>query len=156
MNDFVKGVREDDYPFYDAFPHAKEVVLIGATNAGKSSLINALNNGEEVAYTAKAPGKTQEIMFYLAQNTVHRRKKGMVVDTPGYGYIAAPEHLKAKWRNMLFKYLGHGVRVNLLLLLVNAHLGLRASDMRMLEDLAALRKPVQLVLTKADKLRHQS
>lgn len=39
---------------------------MGSANSGKSSLINALNNDCKIAYTAKASGKTQELMFYLA------------------------------------------------------------------------------------------
>jgi GTP-binding protein EngB required for normal cell division len=31
----------------------------------------------------------------------------MIVDSPGYGYIKAPEHLKAKWKNMILKYLSN-------------------------------------------------
>lgn len=53
VNDFIKGVKEDDYLFYDDNPNVKEVVLMGSANVGKSSLINALNNGEKIAYTAK-------------------------------------------------------------------------------------------------------
>lgn len=58
VKDFVKGVKEDDYQFYDDYPNVKEVVIMGSTNVGKSSLINALNNGYEIAYEAKAAGKT--------------------------------------------------------------------------------------------------
>ncbi len=66
INDFIKGVKEDDYEFYDKYPNTKEVVVIGSANVGKSSLINALNNGTKIAYTAKTSGKTQELNFYLA------------------------------------------------------------------------------------------
>lgn len=59
----------------------------------------------------------------------------MVVDTPGYGFVVAPVHLKAKWRNMVFKYLGFGVRINLILLCVNGHIGLKSNDLKMLDDL---------------------
>jgi ribosome biogenesis GTPase A len=41
----VKGIKEDDYEFYDKYPLAKEVLIIGSANVGKSSLINALNMG---------------------------------------------------------------------------------------------------------------
>ena len=64
INDFVKGVKEDDYQFYDDYPNCKEVVIMGSANSGKSSLINALNNGTKIAYTAKTSGKTQELNFY--------------------------------------------------------------------------------------------
>ena len=66
INDFVKGVKEDDYLFYDDYPNCKEVVVMGSSNSGKSSLINALNDGYKIAYTSKQSGKTQELKFYLA------------------------------------------------------------------------------------------
>ena len=58
IDKFVKGVREDDYEFYDKNPNIKEVLIMGSSNVGKSSLINALNMGAKVAHTAKVPGKT--------------------------------------------------------------------------------------------------
>lgn len=66
IDEFVKGVREDDYEFYDKYPGAKEVLVMGSANVGKSSLINALNMGTKVAHTNKLPGKTQALNFYLA------------------------------------------------------------------------------------------
>jgi len=53
---------------------------------------------------------------------------------------------------MMFKYLGFGVRLNLILLCVNAHIGLKSNDIQMLEDLQHFGKPVQVVLTKVDKV----
>lgn len=66
----------------------------------------------------------------------------MIVDTPGYGYVFAPAHFKAKWKNMTFKYLGFGVRINLIVFLVNAQFGLKPSDIKMIEDLKYFKKPV--------------
>ena len=117
---FVNGVKTDDYEFYDKYIGVKEVVLIGSTNSGKSTLINALNDGVEVAKVAKRTGKTQALNFYLAHNKVSKgNKMGFVVDTPGYGYAVAPAKLRTKWKPMMFKYLGFGVRINLILMLVN-------------------------------------
>lgn len=80
----------------------------------------------------------------------------MLVDTPGYGYVFAPIHLKEKWRKMVFKYLGFGVRINMILLLVNGHIGLKANDLKILDDLQHFKKPVQVVLTKMDKVVDKS
>ena len=79
----------------------------------------------------------------------------MVIDTPGYGFVYAPAHLKAKWKNMIFKYLGFGVRINMIMFLVNAQFGLKASDIKMIEDLKYFKKPVQVVLTKIDRVKSQ-
>lgn len=69
IDEFVKGVREDDYEFYDKNPNCREVIILGSANSGKSSLINALNMGTEIAHTSKTSGKTQALNFYLAQNS---------------------------------------------------------------------------------------
>jgi GTP-binding protein len=77
----------------------------------------------------------------------------MIVDTPGYGYVFAPVKLKEKWSKMMFKYLGYGVRINMIVLLVNGHIGLKQNDLKMLDDLSNLNKPVQVVLSKVDKVK---
>ena len=43
VRDFMRAIRSDDYEFYDEYPNCKEVLVVGSSNAGKSSLINALN-----------------------------------------------------------------------------------------------------------------
>ena len=60
IREHIKGIKENNYEFYDEYPNCKEVLILGAANSGKSSLINALNGayaeglgGERVAYTAK-------------------------------------------------------------------------------------------------------
>ena len=68
-----------DFP-RDALP---EVTLVGRSNVGKSTLINALVR-RPVARTSAAPGKTRLANFYRVQ-----RGSGpglYLVDLPGYGY----------------------------------------------------------------------
>lgn len=54
---------------------------------------------------------------------------------------------------MVYKYMGHAVRCNLVLLCVNGHIGLKQNDIEMIEDLQHFRKPVSVVLTKLDKIK---
>ena len=63
----MKGIREDDYEFYDEYLDCKEVLIVGASNSGKSSFINAINDGTKVAKARKKSGKTQSLMFYLSK-----------------------------------------------------------------------------------------
>jgi GTP-binding protein len=60
-----------------------EIALVGRSNVGKSSLINALV-GQRVARTSAAPGKTRLANVYLV--TRHRAAPLYLLDLPGYGY----------------------------------------------------------------------
>lgn len=43
--EFMKGIKEDDYDFYDDYMDCREVLIVGSSNCGKSTLINELNSG---------------------------------------------------------------------------------------------------------------
>ena len=136
IRDFMKGIREDDYLFYDDYPECKEVLVVGSSNSGKSSFINALNNGQEIARVRKLSGKTESLNFYLCKKTVNLKKgemkRGMVIDSPGYGYTAAPVKIKNQWKKLMTMYLSHAVRLRLVLMLVDSKRGLVGSDKQML------------------------
>jgi GTP-binding protein EngB required for normal cell division len=98
LREFTKGIREDDYEFYDNYFGCKEVVITGSSNSGKSSFINALNDNVTESRTSKRSGKTQALQFYICQKSENVNKKmtyrGFIVDTPGYGYTYAPVKVK--------------------------------------------------------------
>ena len=75
MVTFIKGVRTGkDYP-----ESTNEVVIVGKSNVGKSSFINALYN-QKIAYVGKTAGKTRMLNFFDVDG------KYTMVDVPGYGY----------------------------------------------------------------------
>ena len=74
VRDFIKAIRADDYEFYDSYPNCKEVLIVGSSNAGKSSLLNALNDQIKVAKTRKKSGKTQSLHFYHCKQTLNVRR----------------------------------------------------------------------------------
>ena len=53
-------------------------------------------------------------------------------------------------------YLSHAVRLKLVLLLVDAKVGLKSSDRQMLETLSYYKKPVQVVFSKIDSIKGTS
>jgi GTP-binding protein len=71
------------------FPRERlpEVALLGRSNVGKSSLINAFAR-RSVARTSAEPGKTRLANFYRTQ---HSAQSLFLVDLPGYGYARAPK-----------------------------------------------------------------
>src|SRR5215470_16012037 len=72
-----------------------EVAFVGRSNVGKSSLINALTNRNGLARTSNTPGRTQELVFFAAD------EKLTLVDMPGYGYAAAPKAKVVAWSSLI-------------------------------------------------------
>lgn len=69
-----------------------ELVVVGRSNVGKSSLINALVR-QKLARTSAAPGKTRLANFYRV--TPAGLASFHLVDLPGYGYARAPKHARS-------------------------------------------------------------
>ena len=56
----ASAVKKEQYPE----EQRKEIVFIGRSNVGKSSLINSLTRVHNLARVSSQPGKTQTINFY--------------------------------------------------------------------------------------------
>ena len=128
-----------------------EVALVGRSNVGKSSLINALVR-KKVARTSAAPGKTRLANFY-------RIKRGSgpalyLVDLPGYGYARGGDASAAEFNRLTEAYFERGrdgTRIGVMLLVDTRHPGL-ASDLEAWEWLQSKPCPRGIVGTKVDKL----
>lgn len=123
-----------------------EVAFAGRSNAGKSSAINAITSRKSLARTSKAPGRTQQLVFF--QLDEERR----LVDLPGYGYAKVPAHLKEKWQAVMEDYLAYRESLRGVFLLVDSRHPLTDFDLQMIEYCEYARTRLHLVLTKADKL----
>ena len=134
--------RHETLPETDA-----EVALIGRSNVGKSSLVNALANQKQLAKVSKTPGRTQLInLFSLADGRT-------VVDLPGYGYAKAPGSARASWGRMTEAYLQERPGLVRILVLVDGEIGPTKLDLTMLEWLRYLELPFAVIATKHDKVK---
>lgn len=123
-----------------------EVVLLGRSNVGKSSLINKLCNRRNLARVSRTPGKTRETNYYFLN------KKFYVVDLPGYGYAKVPEQMRASWGKLIEQYLEKRKQIRLAMEVVDARHGLTELDKMMVDWLEYYEIPYLVVLTKADKI----
>ena len=134
--------RVDDLPDSPA-----EIAMVGRSNVGKSSIINALANRKQLARVSNTPGRTQLInLFTLPTGAT-------VVDLPGYGYAAVPTREKKTWQAMIERYLLEREPLQALLLLVDGEIGPTKLDLQMIDWVNENQIPTVIVATKADKVR---
>ncbi len=125
-----------------------ELPLVGRSNVGKSTLINALSK-TRIARTSATPGKTRLINLYLVvTRTVGRF---YLVDLPGYGYARGAGHARAEFDRLAAMYFARAAPIGVLLLVDARHPGL-AADMTTASWLRARGLEPAIVATKIDKL----
>jgi GTP-binding protein len=128
-------------------PDLPEIAFAGRSNAGKSSLVNALTGRNSLARTSRTPGRTQELIFFDLGGKV------MLVDMPGYGYAAAPLEAVRTWSEFARDYLRGRRNLHRVYLLADARHGLKTADLAMLDMLDKAAMSYQLVLTKGDEVK---
>ena len=140
---FVKSaVNKEDYPL-DKRP---EVAIVGRSNAGKSSLINALAQ-KDIAKVSQKPGKTATLNFFLCNDEFY------LVDMPGYGFAKRSPQEKKMWQKMIEGYLAHRKNLKGLLLIMDIRRKWSPDEQMLVEWVANLGRPVCVVLNKADKAK---
>lgn len=107
------------------------MLLLGAGDSGKSRLINALCEKKKMQLSGKRVGITNSIYFF-ALGKKEANPTGFLLDSPGYGkafIIEGPSYCPIKVRKrrewMMWRFLSHAVRLRMILLCVNAKVGLR-------------------------------
>jgi GTP-binding protein len=123
-----------------------EVALLGRSNVGKSSFINAFTHRKKLAHTSNTPGKTRLMNFYDINHEF------AFVDLPGYGYAKVSKTEQAEWRRQFERYLVKRDNLKLVIQLIDARHGLMQADIQMMDWLSQTQCDGIMVLTKADKI----
>ena len=126
-----------------------EIAFVGASNAGKSSAINAISSNKKIAKTSKKPGKTK--LFNFFQTGVD-----YIVDFPGYGYSKTSKKQQDEWAIEIPKYFQKRNNLVAAIIFTDIRHPLRPSDLQMINMLESLRVNYFIALTKADKLNDSS
>ena len=138
----IIATRRSQYPI-DGKP---EFLLVGRSNVGKSSFINAILSRKNLAYTSSRPGKTQTLNFYGVNN------KFFLIDVPGYGYAAVDKKTQAKFGMMIEEYLEKRNELKRVFMLIDFRHKPMEDDLLMYNFLKYYNLPVTVVATKADKV----
>jgi GTP-binding protein len=123
-----------------------EVAVVGRSNVGKSSLINALVGQDGLARTSRTPGRTRLINWFAVEERFH------LVDLPGYGYAQVNQATRDSWRPLIEGYLAERTSLAGVLLLIDIRRGVQDEELDFVPWLDQRATPVTVALTKADKL----
>ena len=123
----------------------EEIVFVGRSNVGKSSIINKLFNRKKLARVSNKPGKTISINFYLAQEL-------LFVDFPGYGFAKIEKSKQKTWDDLVDAYFSSNRNISLGVLVLDVRRGLQDLDIFMIKYLISKNIFFILLLNKIDKL----
>ena len=131
MISFIKSAKSaKDFPKTD-----KEIVFVGRSNVGKSSLINCLYK-KDLAYTGKTPGKTRMINFFNINDLY------TAVDVPGYGYARRSQKEALEYASMMDDYFSRTDKIRLVVQITDVRIGLTQDDIDMEEYLKDRKKMI--------------
>lgn len=142
-SEYLKSVvSPKDYPNIEI----PQYLLMGRSNVGKSSFINALANRKKLAYTSSKPGKTQTLNFYLMNNSF------MLVDAPGYGYAKTAKESRVDFGGLIERYLNSDANCKGIFLIIDIRHEPSEDDQLVFEFLKQFNLNVYVVATKVDKI----
>ncbi len=138
----IIATRRSQYPDLNK----PEFLLVGRSNVGKSSFINAILSRKNLAYTSSRPGKTQTLNFYSVNDSFY------LIDVPGYGYASVDKKSQSKFGMMIEEYLEKREVLKRVFLLIDFRHKPTEDDLLMYNFLKYYNLPVTVVATKADKV----
>jgi GTP-binding protein len=126
-----------------------EIAFAGRSNAGKSSVINALCKRRKLARTSRTPGRTQHFVVY--EFAPERR----FVDLPGFGFAKVSKSKRDHWAHEIPRYLETRRSLIGLVLVADSRHPLKAEELEILRWCVAAELPALLLLNKSDKLNQR-
>ena len=128
-------------------PTMPEIVFVGRSNVGKSSMINAVLGRKALARTSSTPGKTVSINFYGIDGKV------LLTDLPGYGYAQRSKEQRKGWGSLIESYHSLETRdIRLICMLTDARHEPTKDDLMMYDYLMSTEFLFCVAATKCDKL----
>lgn len=145
-------IKRADYAgtVHDVREPFSEIAFTGRSNAGKSSLINALLGRKNLVQTSKVPGKTRNINYFIIESV--ELPAIYMVDMPGYGYAKIAKGMKSEWDGLARRYFTGNTSLKLLVIVMDIRRNIEEEE-RMLIDIASrMGVSVLIAATKADKV----
>lgn len=131
VNDYFKDKRH-------------QICIVGRSNVGKSSLINALGNNSKLARVSNSPGLTRLVNFFDFD-------KFVLIDLPGYGYAKADNKTKELIYQLILDCLNYNKKIISVIQLCNIDV-ITEDDLKMSRFLKQSNLQHLILLTKDDRV----
>lgn len=138
----TSATKESEWPKSEL----PEVVVVGRSNVGKSSFINAFCNRKKLAYVGNTPGKTRLINFFDIDGS------WVLVDVPGYGYAKMSKQQLIQMGKMMDEYFTKRKNLSAVVQLVDARHEPTGDDLDMVDFFRQMKLPIIVAATKIDKV----
>ncbi len=126
-----------------------QVAVIGRSNVGKSSFINALCNQKGLARISANPGKTQTLNLYKVNQSFY------LVDMPGYGFAKVSKTQRTNWSEFTNAYFSASQELVCVLILTDANIPPQSIDIEFINWCGAQGVPMKIIRTKVDKSKER-
>lgn len=142
---FTKSIGINSKSIY--IDESPEVIFVGRSNVGKSSIMNALFEKKDLVKTSSRPGKTKLANLFTIDN------KYICTDLPGYWFAKLGKNIKEMLDQLISWYVDEKrENLKMVVMLIDAKLWAQAVDIDMYKYLLELGLPITIVLSKADKI----
>ena len=149
LNNFFKTNKFigsfESYKDIKQIENVNECCFVGRSNVGKSSIINAVTRTKNLAKTSKTPGRTQSINIFLINQNIN------LVDLPGYGYARISKVMRDNLSVIIQEYIENQINLIRTYVLIDAKVGIKNSDIDMLDLLSNSDRMFSIIFTKVDK-----
>ena len=108
--------------------------------------MNAVTKTKNLAKTSKTPGRTQSINVFEINNKIN------IIDLPGYGFAKVSKVIRENLIVLIEEYIQYRKGLDHVFLLIDAKVGIKNTDIDMMDYIDNCSKKFSLVLTKIDKI----
>jgi len=132
------------------FDQKNQIVFVGRSNVGKSSLMNTIFGKKNLVKTSSMPGKTQTANIFLVNN------KYEFVDLPGYWFAKHGFEKKQELDALISWYIEEfSPYIKKIVVVLDAKVGATQTDIEMFPFLQEFGLPLLFVLNKIDKTKQK-
>lgn len=123
----------------------KEILFVGKSNVGKSSLLNSICSNSNLAKVSKTPGFTKYLNYFLVDDNFY------IIDAPGYGFTLDRGLNFTSMMESIFK----SENLKAVIFLLDSRHKLTDYDKVFYNSLIDKNLPFIVVLTKSDKINQK-